>query len=198
MLVALLATKHNLWPRMFFFGAGFYVLVALRGIVEWTRIFSFGQLPGLLNRLTLAALSLACLVNAASMPMAWLPKQNFEGPREFLAQALRPGDAVVTVGMTTLPYAAYFTEPWPSVDIPDAARPDSQRSLDALLAIEAAHPRTWIVFTTPPQLLARQPLVWQRIESEYTAQRETFWGTLGGGEVVVARRDRPEAGVNSR
>jgi hypothetical protein len=40
--------------------------------------------------------------------------------------------------------------------------------------------------------------VWQRIESEYTAQRETFWGTLGGGEVVVARRDRPEAGVNSR
>lgn len=198
MLVALLATKHNLWPRMFFFGAGFYVLVALRGIVEWTRIFSFGQLPGLLDRLTLAALSLACLVNAASMPMAWLPKQNFEGPREFLAQALRPGDAVVTVGMTTLPYAAYFTEPWTSVDIPDAARPDSQRSLDALLAIETAHPRTWIVFTTPPQLLARQPLVWQRIESEYTAQRETFWGTLGGGEVVVVRRDRPEASANSR
>jgi len=197
-LAALLATKHNLWPRMFFFGAGFYVLVALRGIVEWTRIFSFGQLPGLLDRLTMAALSLACLANAASLPLAWRPKQNFEGPRAFLAETRRPGDAVVTVGMTALPYAAYFTEPWQSVDTPDAARPDSQRSLDALLAIEAAHPRTWIVFTTPPQLLARQPLIWQRIEKEYIAQRETFWGTLGGGEVVVVRRDRPESGVDSR
>ncbi len=189
-VAALLATKHNLWPRMFFFGAGFYVLIALRGIVEWARIFSFGQLPALMGKLTTAALALACMANAATAPLAWRPKQDFEGPQRYLAANAQPGDAVVTVGLTTLVYAEYFIEPWRSVDIPDVARPDPERSLAALEAIEAAHPRTWIVFTTPPQLQARQPLVWRRIESEYDDARETFWGTLGGGEVVLARRDR--------
>lgn len=189
-MAALLATKHNLWPRMFFFGAGFYVLIALRGIVEWARIFSFGQLPALMGKLTTAALALACMANAATAPLAWRPKQDFEGPRRFLAAQAESGDAVVTVGMTTLVYAEYFIEPWTSVDIPDVARPDPERSLAALEAIEAAHPRTWIVFTTPPQLQARQPLIWRRIESDYDDARETFWGTLGGAEVVVVRRDR--------
>jgi mannosyltransferase len=197
-LAALLATKHNLWPRMFFFGAAFYVLIAVRGIVEWARIFSFGQLPALMSKLTTAALALACLANAATLPLAWRAKQDFEGPREFLSRERRPDDAVVTVGMTTLPYAEYFIEPWTSVDIPDVARPDPQQSLAALEAIEAAHPRTWIVFTTPPQLEARQPKVWERIQSEYVAQRETFWGTLAGGEVVVVRRDRAPDGAGAR
>ncbi len=197
-IAALLATKHNLWPRMFFFGAGFYALIAMRGIVEWTRIFSFGQLPSLMNKLTTAALALACLASAASVPMAWRAKQDFEGPREFLSRARLPGDAVVTVGMTSLPYAEYFTEAWSSVDIPDAARPDPERSLAALVEIEAAHPRTWIVYTTPPQLEARQPKIWARIQSEYVAHSETFWGTLGGGEVVVVRRDREADGAGAR
>lgn len=197
-MAALLATKHNLWPRMFFFGAAFFVAIALRGIVEWTRIFSFGQLPALMRTLTTGALALACLTSGAMVPLAWRPKQDFEGPRAFLAAHAAPDDAVVTVGMTTLPYAEYFIEPWTSVDIPDVARPDPQQSLAALQAIEAAHPRTWIVFTTPPQLLARQPLVWHRIEREYVAQRETFWGTLGDAEVVVARRDRRDGEAQSK
>lgn len=195
---ALLATKHNLWPRMFFFGAGFFALIALRGIVEWVRVFSFAQFPALMQKLATAALALGCLANGATAPLAWRPKQDFEGPRTFLAANAAPGDAVVTVGMTTLPYAEYFIEPWSSVDIPDVARPDPERSLAALQAIEAAHPRTWIVFTTPPQLRARQPRVWERIEREYVAQRETFWGTLAGGEVVVARRDRSASEAPSK
>lgn len=197
-IAALLATKHNLWPRMFFFGAGFYVLIVLRGIVEWTRISSFGQLPTLMGKLTTAALGLACMANAASVPLAWRPKQDFEGAQRFLQAQGADGDAVVTVGLTTLVYAEYFIEPWTSVDIPDVARPDPERSLAALEAIEAAHPRTWIVFTTPPQLQARQPLVWRRIESEYVDARETFWGTLGAGEVVVARRDRPASEASAK
>jgi len=195
---ALVATKHNLWPRMFFFGAAFYVLIALRGIVEWARIFSFGQLGSLIGKLTTVALALACLMSAATLPMAWRPKQDFEGPRAYLAENVRPGDAVATVGMTTLPYGEYFMEPWPSVDIPDTARPDPQRSLEALQALEAEHPRTWIVYTTLPQMRARQPEILARIESEYVAQSATFWGTLGGGEVFVARRDRKPEPANER
>lgn len=190
---ALLALEHNLWPRMFFFGAAFYVLVAMRGIVEWTRVFSFGQLPTLMTRLATAALALACLASAATVPFAWRPKQDFEGPREYLAEQAQPGDAVATVGMTTLPYGQYFMAPWRSLDTPDAARPDPEKSLAELTAIEASHARTWIVYTTPPQLEARQPLIWRRIQSEYVAERREFHGTLGGGEVVVVRRDRADA-----
>ena len=175
--VTLLATKHNLWPRMFFFAAGFAVLIAIRGVTEWARIFSFGQLGGLVVKLGTAALAVACLMSAATVPTAWNPKQDFEGPLELIARERLPGDAVATVDMTVMPYAEYFNSGWPAVD-----------SIEALQALEASHARTWIVYCTPTRMKAAQPEIWSRLERDY-AVVGTFWGTLGGSEVVVVRRD---------
>jgi len=173
----LLATRHNLWPRMFFFAAGFAVLVAVRGIVDWVRIFSFGQLAGLLPRLTTAALALACLMSAATVPVAWLPKQDYEGAQAHIDRERRPGDAVATVDMTVVPYRDYYDCAWTPVD-----------SVEALESLERTHPRTWIVYCTPTRMKAAEPEIWARIERDYRVQL-TCWGTLGGSEVVVALRD---------
>lgn len=173
----LLATRHNLWPRMFFFAAGFAVLVAVRGVVEWVRVFSFGQLSGLLAKLTTAALVLACLMSAATVPVAWLPKQDYEGARAHVDRERRPGDAVATVDMTVMPYRDYYDCAWTAVD-----------TVESLETLERSHPRTWIVFCTPTRMKAAQPDIWARIEREYRVQA-TYWGTLGGSEVIVALRE---------
>ncbi len=173
----LLATRHNLWPRMFFFAAGFAVLVAVRGVVEWVRVFSFGQLSGLLPKLHTAALVLACLMSAATVPVAWLPKQDYEGARAHVDRERRPGDAVATVDMTVMPYRDYYACTWTAVD-----------TIETLETLERSHPRTWIVFCTPTRMKASQPDIWARIEREYRVQK-TYWGTLGGSEVVVALRE---------
>lgn len=176
----LLATRHNLWPRMFFFGAGFAVLIALRGVVEWVRIFSFGQLAGLLPKLTGAALALACLMSLATVPVAWLPKQDFAGALAQVERERQPGDGVVTVDMTVMPYRDFYNCAWTPVD-----------NVDALEAQEAQHPRTWIVYCTPTRMKAALPEIWTRIERDYRVVG-TYYGTLGGSEVVVALRERSE------
>ncbi|MBM3989918.1 MAG: glycosyltransferase family 39 protein [Planctomycetes bacterium] len=176
-IAVLLATRHNLWPRMFFFAAGFSVLIAVRGVVEWIRIFSFGQFSGLLEKLTTAALALSCLMSAATVPAAWLPKQDFEGAQAFVDRERRPGDAVATVDMTILPYRDYYDCAWTPVD-----------SIEALAALERAHARIWLVYCTPTRLKAAEPELWAHLERDYRVQT-TCWGTLGGSEVVVVRRD---------
>lgn len=177
--VALLATKHNLWPRMFFFAAGFAVLIAVRGITEWARIFSFGQMQPLISKLTTAALAMACLMSAATVPTAWLPKQDFEGALHYVERERAPGDAVATVDMTVMPYAEFFTAHWTAVD-----------KVEALEALEASHPRTWIVYCTPTRMRAAQPEIWERLQRDYR-EAAVFWGTLGGSQVVVAVCERP-------
>jgi hypothetical protein len=172
MALALIGTHHNLWPRMFFFAAGFAVLIALRGVTTSMRLLP----ERLASRATAAVLVLVCIASAATLPTAALPKQDYQGAMQFLDQQLAaaPHDAVVTVDMTTMPYAEYYGRTWPSVD-----------NVAALQTIEALHPRTWIVYTTPTRMKTEFPELWARLESEYTVVR-TFWGTLGGSEVVVA------------
>jgi mannosyltransferase len=178
---SLLATSHNLWPRLFFSSGGFFVLIALRGVTEWARIFSFGPVQGLIRKMTDAALGLLCLISVASLfERVWLPKQDFEGALAFVQAGRRDGDAVATVDMTVLPYSEYFGAGWTPVD-----------TVEALESLEASHDRTWIVYSTPTRLKAAQPEIWSRLEQRYDVQRE-FGGTLGGSEVVVALYERPD------
>jgi len=170
MALALIGTHHNLWPRMFFFAAGFAVLIALRGVTASMRVLPSPFAP----RATTLALILLCAASAATLPRVWAPKQDYEGAMQLVDAQIAPGDGVVTIDMTAMPYADYYGRNWPSVD-----------NVAALQTIEALHPRTWIVYTTPTRMKSEYPELWARLESEYTVVR-TFWGTLGGSEVVVA------------
>jgi hypothetical protein len=176
---AMVATKHNLWPRLFFFSAGFFVLIGIRGFAAWVALTAHAGLQSLSGALLTALLTLACLTSAATLPRVWAPKQDFRGALDHVQGSRGPRDAVVTVDMTVMPYRDLYGAGWSVVD-----------NLPDLEAIERIHPRTWLVYTTPTRLQAEHPDLWAHLEAEYEASR-TFWGTVSGGEVVVMTRSRP-------
>ncbi|MFQ5745769.1 MAG: glycosyltransferase family 39 protein [Gemmatimonadota bacterium] len=175
---AILATGHNLWPRFFFFSAGAAALIVMRGL------FVLGALvPGRAGdrrRATIVTWAGVALIAASlpALPGAWRPKQDYDGARAWVEARRRPEDAVATVDMTDLPYRAYLRAGWASIR--DAA------DLDRL---EAAHARTWVLYTFPTRLAAVHPDLWRRLEGEYRPAAE-FPGTVRGGSIVVLLKER--------
>jgi mannosyltransferase len=168
-LTLIVALSHNLWPRFFFFSAGFGVLILMRGVFATTTALMPRWGRGLASGVALALV----LVSATTVPAAWGPKQDFVGAAEYVEGAAAPGDAIVTVGYTRLPYIQYLGKPWASVE-----------SYNELLQIEETHDRTWLLYILPAQLRTAQPEIWGRLRREYRLGAE-FAGTLNGGEVAV-------------
>jgi mannosyltransferase len=166
---AILGLKHNLWPRFFFFSAGFAVLIAIRGGFVLCRL-------ALKERGELVATAGAVLVvmaSALTVPRAWQPKQDFEGAGNFVERSRAPGDAVATVDLTVFPYGTWLSRDW--LPVRDAAE---------LNAIERDHRRTWLLYTFPVRLRTVAPEVWARLHSAYDTAA-VYPGTIGGGDVVV-------------
>lgn len=168
---ALLALEHNLWPRFFFFSAGFAVLIVIRGgfaLVEWI-------LPRRFRLVAPVVTTLVVLASAMTIPRAWGPKQDFTGASEFLDEVTRAGDSIVTVDLTRFPYQDYYRKSYRPVD-----------SVAQLEAIEAADQRTWVVYTFPIRLAVVQPEIWHRLDERYS-RAGFFPGTIGGGAIVVMK-----------
>jgi len=165
----LLSLEHNLWPRLFFFSAGFAVLIAVRGAL------SLGQalLASRGRSLAIAALLAVAAGSAFTVPGAYHPKQDYLGARDYVLRERTPGDAVVTVDMSAYVYVKYLEPEW--VAVSDA---------DQLAEIEAHARRTWLVYVFPTRLAAVRPDIWGRLQSDYVTAAE-FPGTVGGGTVVV-------------
>jgi hypothetical protein len=172
----MLATGHNLWPRLFFSSAGSFVVIGIRGFSAWIGLTARAGLQGLRSGLVTAALTLVCLTSAASLPRAYAPKQDFAGARDHVLGASGAGEAVVALDMARLPFEALYGFRWETAD-----------NLPDLVAIERIHSRTWVIYTTPTRLRAELPDVWEHLEREYVLSG-TFWGTVHGGEVVVMVR----------
>jgi mannosyltransferase len=173
--VALLALQHNLWPRFFFFSAGFAILIVIRGgfaLVEWI-------LPRRFRLVAPIVTALVILASAMTVPRAWYPKQDFTRASEFLEEVVRPGDSVVTVDLTRFPYQDYYRKTYRPVD-----------SLAQLEAIESSDGHTWVLYTFPIRLAAVAPDIWSRLEQQYSTAA-TFPGTIGGGAIVVMKSKNP-------
>ena len=173
MAATALSIGHNLWPRLFFFSAGFATLLLIRGIFVLCRALAR---PGV-ERLAVALCSLVIFVSAITVPGAWGPKQDYHAAARFIADARDPGDAVVTVDMSDLPFREYLGLEWDVVD-----------GEAALLQTERTHPRTWVLYTFPTRLAAVQPAIWSRLDSAYV-RAAVFSGTVGGGDIVVMVRE---------
>jgi mannosyltransferase len=167
----LLAMRHNLWPRFFFFSAGFAVLLAIRGGFVLCGLAFRERGP----RVATGGAILAIVASALTVPRAWGPKQDFLGAERFVDRTRSTDDAVVTVDLTVYPYLRWLRRDW-----------EIAESLGALEAIERLHPRTWVLYTFPIRLAAVQPGIWERLAARYDTAA-VFRGTIGGGAVVVMR-----------
>ena len=165
----ILGLGHNLWPRFFFFAAGFGALIAIRGVFALTALIRVPR-----PRLVAAVASTLVVVgSAATLPRAWLPKQDYLGAARFVRETRASGDAVVVVDLTEYPYRTYLQEPWDAVE--DAG---------TLMEIERRHARTWVLYTFPIRLAAAHPDIWTRLQENYE-MKAVFPGTVGGGAIVV-------------
>lgn len=170
---AILILGHNLWPRFFFFGAGFAVLIGLRGLTVVT-----GTLGGRRGPAIAAVIGLLAVAgSAATVPGAWGPKQDYEGAEAFIDRRAGAEDAIVMVDMAILPFMEWKGRDWRTVA--DAAE---------LAQVEAAHERTWLIYSFPMSLEALQPDVWERVRSEYRLAAR-FGGTVRGGDLIVMVRE---------
>lgn len=161
--------SHNLWPRLFFFSAGFAVLIAVRGIFAITQ----ATVPSRGTTIATIAMSAVVLLSVATVPRAWAPKQDFRAAAGLVEASQDTGDAIVTVDLTNYPYQRYLARAW-----------DSVANIEALRAIERNHLRTWVLYTFPVRLSAVQPEIWNHLQSTYDTAA-VFPGTIGGGAVVV-------------
>ena len=194
---AVMALSHNLWPRFFFFSAGFAVLIAIRGgfvTVHWVvDILAPHFLPRrwrarraehdtpqtpvvaspLAIRLATAGAAAVATLSMTTVPRAWAPKQDFEGARAFVEARHGPNDGIAGVDQTGYVYTRYYRRPWPNL-----------ASAAELRALEAAHPRTWVLVTLPGRVALVQPALWEHLRRDYR-MAATFPGTAGGADVYV-------------
>lgn len=165
----LVAKAHNLWPRFFFFSAGFAILIAIRGVFALAPALRTRHAPALAT----AAVLVVIAASALTVPRAWGPKQDYDGAQRFVESRRSPNDAVITVDMTVIPYYWYNRLPW-----------DSVANGAELEAVESRHDRTWVLYQFPVRLAAVQPTTWARLQERYRQAAE-FPGTLGGGSIFV-------------
>lgn len=174
LIVVLGLLGRNLWPRLFFPFAGFIVLVLVRG---WTRL-ARARIPRGVDsrRAEWLAAALLWIVWTALLPRAYaLPKQDFEGARDFLERVRRPGEVVATTGVATLPYQRYYATDYVAVE--------SVAELEELRRRSAS---VYVVSTLPEFLRSRRP---ELAAALATRSREVarFRGSVGDGDIVISR-----------
>ena len=119
------------------------------------------------------------LVSAISVPLAYGPKQDYEGAMDFVESQKEPVDAIVAVGLAGYAYKEFFKTDWQEAD-----------SLEALDLIRSRAKRTWVLFTLAPVLQSRHPDIANSLRHDFEVIRE-FHGTLAEGTIFVCRSNTP-------
>jgi hypothetical protein len=174
-LVTIVAAGHNLWPRFFFFAAGFMVLLALRGgfvMVRWVMRERGDQVA-------IAGACAVALLSLITVPRAWLPKQQFRAAMEYVEEQRKPGDGVVALDVASW---VYLLRGW----APDWG---FTTRLTMLADAERSANRTWVVYTLPARLKAVAPELFDHVSTPRYRVVRTFPATVGGGEIQVLLHD---------
>ena len=95
--------------------------------------------------------------SALSIPSAYAPKQDYYGALVFVEQNKKPGDAIVTVGVTSFPYKKFYKMNW-----------ERAETMEDLNAIQSRAERTWLLYTLPLHLQYEYPEMMKSIEQRYT------------------------------
>jgi hypothetical protein len=180
-LAVIAGAGSTLLPRFFFYAMGFAALVVVRGLMLSGNLLSGAlRLDPVKAPLAGAALCLAAIGGSGiSVARAYQPKQDYGAALEFVQTERRPGDAVLTVGLTVFPYERFYKADWGKVT-----------TLEELNRARSRATRTWLVYTMPVVLQAASPEIKAAIDAEFQTVKK-FNGTLNGGEIVVARAQSP-------
>ena len=170
------AMHHALWPRFFFFAAGFAMLVLVRGLFTSCEVATrwMGKRAPSAAVLATALTILIIGASAAGLPRVYGPKQDYLGARDFVMRSAASHDQVATAGLATFVYRDYYAPEWSVVN-----SADDLRSLHKRGAV-------WFVFTMPLHFDAKYPDVVAELREHFEPVKE-FPGTLGGGEILVYR-----------
>jgi 4-amino-4-deoxy-L-arabinose transferase-like glycosyltransferase len=180
--LCMLLLHHNLWPRFFFYCAGYAFLVFVRGtMVAAEAVARALRTEAQAQRAGAVAVLLMAVGLAAVLPRCYrLPKQDYVGARSFVEARRQPGEPVVAVGLAGLSYGSYYAPAWPT--------PGTRPELDE---IRRGAETTWLVYTFPPHLRAFCPDLWDAVQDDFEVV-EVFPGSLNAGEIYVCR-SRPAA-----
>ncbi len=176
-IVVVVGLRHNLWPRFFFFSAGFALIIGVRGAVSLCE-----QVAGERGRtLALTGGALAVLGGLVLAPRAWGPKQDYEGAVRYVEQHAAPADARLVVDLAILPVQQWLARDWPAVG-----------SVSDLANQATTHPRTWVLTTFPIRLQSVAPELTTWLQAHYDTMA-VFHGSVNGGDIAVLA-SRPGAG----
>jgi hypothetical protein len=170
---------HHLWPRFFFFAFGFMCMIVVRGVFRTvSTVIGLSRIPTkLVPVLQATACSFLILFSAASIPHAYVPKQDFLGALNYVQSEMAGGDAVTTLGLAGFTYERLYRKPWPGI-----------QTLAQLNAIRSSASRTWLIYTFPPEVRAVYPDIMALVDRDFRTLR-VFPGSVGSGAIFVCRAD---------
>ncbi len=161
----MLALGRNLWPRFFFFLAGFVLMIIARAVGVLSDLLAKGRRN---NQLFAAGGALGLVAFLVILPRALLlPKQDFEGALAWVQKNRGAGQPVLTAGLTQLPYSRYHRTDFLPVNTPD------QLKTGAL-----------VLHTLPAFLDSKRPALAEALKQR-GRERARFPGSVGAGDVVV-------------
>lgn len=170
--VTMMALQRNLWPRFFFFAAGFLLLVGVRSAVI--------LVPWAMARRALVVLALATFA-AHGFTAGLYPKQDFAGAKAWIEANTTASDTVVTVSMATFVYESYHRTGWRSAT--------TVKELETAIA---GADSAYIVTTMPGYLTSRQPDIAAWLDT-HANEVATFPGTVGGGHLTILKNSNTES-----
>lgn len=169
------AARGTMYPRFFFFAIGPAMLFAVRGAYAactWAAD-RIGR-PQLGSPIATTGVWVVVVLSTLSLGFNYrYPKQDFEGAMRLVLADARPGDVVVTTGLPADPYRMLYGQTWPNLT--------TRAELDS---VRRTGTRTWVVWTFPRYLERHAPEI-DRVLRDECAERRTFRGTVGGGDVLV-------------
>jgi hypothetical protein len=172
---AVIAMGHPLWPRFFFFLMGFGLLVIVRGTTILGQLLI--KLPGFAPKQSAivgtAICSVLIIASISSLPRVYAPKQDYEGALAFVNHVRKPGDAIVTVGLTAYTYRNYYKTNWEEV-----------KTVEKLDFIRHGATRTLLLYTLPLHIQGEYPDIMTVIQKEFRVI-EKYYGTLNGGIIFI-------------
>ena len=159
----------GVYPRSFLYELPFACLIAVRGAFYLCR-GPQGE--------RMASIAVVCLIVVASVPLIRyysLPKQDFSGALTYVRAHLENSDVVMGADLAGTCYQRYY---FPGIVIVTAS--------EQIREVQNTGRKAWVLYSFPREFQLRAPELFRYLRTALEPVA-IFKGTLGGGDVYVAR-----------